>query len=288
MQDQGWVKIYRSILDKPIWFQSTPEQKTILITLLLMANHKEKEWEWNGKRFKAIPGQLVTSLNNIVKNCGKGISIQNVRTALDRFKKYEFLTYESTKTGRLINIVNWGIYQEQKEETNKDINKDLTKGQQRANKDLTTNKNDKNVKNERNNKYMSDSNEYRLASYLFNFIKRNNNQAKEPNFQSWAKQFDYILRIDKRNIEDVQHVISWCQNDSFWNKNILSPDKLRKHFDKLYLQMKGDKNRNGNKSNYRTSETEKPGISIKQSEAARLAEIAAERAGSLEDNKFDY
>ncbi|WP_035796288.1 hypothetical protein [Clostridium akagii] len=244
MQEQGWIKIFRILLDKPIWLQSTPEQKTILITLLLMANHKDKEWEWKDKKFKAKPGQFITSLNSIVKKCGKGISIQNVRTALDRFKKYEFLTYESTKTGRLITIVNWGLYQELKDNANKGINKGVTNNQQSTNKELTTNKNDKNVKNDKKYNYMSDSNEYRLATYLFNYIRNNNPNAKEPNFQNWSRHFDYILRIDKRDIEEVKAVIKWCQHDSFWYKNILSPDKLRKQYDRLLIETNNPKNNN--------------------------------------------
>ncbi len=242
MQEQGWIKIFRILLDKPIWLQSTPEQKTILITLLLMANHKDKEWEWKGKKFKAKPGQFITSLNSIVKKCGKGISTQNVRTALDRFKKYEFLTYESTKTGRLITIVNWGLYQELKDNANKGINKGVTNNQQSTNKELTTNKNDKNVKNDKKYNYMSDSNEYRLATYLFNYIRNNNPNAKEPNLQKWSRHFDYILRIDKRDIEEVKAVIKWCQKNDFWYKNILSPDKLRKQYDRLLIEVNNPKN----------------------------------------------
>ncbi|MDU2049488.1 MAG: hypothetical protein E6715_14695 [Clostridium perfringens] len=63
--------------------------------------------------------------------------------------KYELLTQEVTKTGRLINIVNWELYQGLQEETNKEVAKDLTKNQQTDNKELTTNKNDKNNKNEK-------------------------------------------------------------------------------------------------------------------------------------------
>ena len=144
---QGWIKLYRELLKKPIWIKSTPEQKTILITLLLMANHETNEWEWQGKKFSVNPGQFITSIDEIVKACGKGITIQNVRTALNKFEKYEFLTNESTKAGRLITIENWCIYQEKESETNKADNKDLTKNQQRPNKDLTPNKNDKNDKN---------------------------------------------------------------------------------------------------------------------------------------------
>jgi len=147
---QGWVKLHRELIDKPIWLKSTPEQKSILITLLLMANHQENEWEWQGIKFKVKPGQFVTSLEHIAEKSGKGVTVQNVRSSLKKFQnKYQFLTNESTKTGRLITICNWGDYQANEQETNKDTNNELTKNQQRGNKELTPNKNDKKVKNDK-------------------------------------------------------------------------------------------------------------------------------------------
>ncbi len=145
--DKGWIKLYRQLLNKAIWQCSTMEQKVILITLLLMANHEEKEWEWQGEKFKCKPGQFITSLKSIAEKAGPGISLQNVRTALSKFEKYEFLTNQSTKTGRLITIVNWELYQSQDSK----LTKGLTKHQQSANKALTTNKNDKNDKNDKKN-----------------------------------------------------------------------------------------------------------------------------------------
>lgn len=146
---EGWIKLHRCLFKKPIWKLSTAEQKAVLITLLGMANHKQKEWEWNGHKFKCEPGQFITSIESICEACGKGISKQNVRTALARFEKFEFLTNQSTKYGRLITIINWGIYQGDTEIPNIVANKDLTKGSQSTNKGLTPNKNDKNDKNDK-------------------------------------------------------------------------------------------------------------------------------------------
>ena len=146
----GWVKIHRVLFDHPIWKQSTPEQKVILIALIGMVNHEPERWEWKGEMFEAKRGQTVTSLESIREACGKGVSIQNVRTALARFEKLDFLTNESTKSGRLITICNYCKWQDNDDETNKDANKDLTKTSQRPNKDLTPNKNDKNDKNDKN------------------------------------------------------------------------------------------------------------------------------------------
>ncbi|HAM1889325.1 TPA: DnaD domain-containing protein, partial [Listeria monocytogenes] len=126
---------------------------TILVTLLMMANHKENEWEWMGKPFKAKPGEFVTSIKSITAECGKGISSQNVRTALKRFENYGFLTKKSTKVNTLINIVNWGVYQESENKPNTLANNQLTNDSQTANKQLTTNKNvrTKECKNNNNN-----------------------------------------------------------------------------------------------------------------------------------------
>lgn len=130
---EGWIKVHRAILDKPIWKDSTMEQKVILITLLLMASHKENEWEFKGEKYKVQPGQFITSLPSIVDKSGVGISIQNVRTALKRFEKFEFLTCQSTNRNRLITIVNWTNYQGDESEPNRQINSQLTGNQQATN-----------------------------------------------------------------------------------------------------------------------------------------------------------
>ncbi|EGP9940357.1 DnaD domain-containing protein [Listeria monocytogenes] len=137
----GWVKLHRDLKEKPIWRSSTPEQKTILVTLLMMANHKENEWEWMGKPFKAKPGEFVTSIKSITEECGKGISSQNVRTALKRFENYGFLTKESTKVNTLINIVNWGVYQDSENKSNTLANKQLTTNKNVRTKECNKNNN---------------------------------------------------------------------------------------------------------------------------------------------------
>lgn len=134
---EGWIKLHRELLNKSIWTCSTPAQKVILITLLMMANHEGREWEFKGRRIKLQPGQFITSLPSIAKMAGDGVSIQNIRTALKRFAEYEFLTDESTDRGRLITICNWDRYQRVVEEANSQTNRPLT-----ANKN---NKNDNNI-----------------------------------------------------------------------------------------------------------------------------------------------
>ncbi|MBX4266583.1 phage replication initiation protein [Clostridium estertheticum] len=110
--------------------------------------------------------------------------------------------------------------------------------------------------------FLSDSDEYRLSTYLFNFIKKNNVQAKEPNMQKWSKGFDSILRLDNRNIEDIKKIIVFSQKNEFWYKNILSPEKLRIHFEKLLLEMAEPKYAKKNKNTWADNCEQRAGSNI--------------------------
>lgn len=232
---EGWFKLHRCLFEKAIWQQSTPEQKVILITLLGMANHKGREWEWKGKQFKAEPGMLVTSLESITARCGKGISIQNVRSALTKFKKYEFLTEEVTKTGRLITVLNWGLYQGSEYVTNKDTNnqvtndqqstnKEVTKSQQTGNKELTPNKNDKNNNNDKEGEEREEGEEKETVIPLLSFPTKIHelifNRLGEVTYRTWF--------IDTEIDEDEKELVITVEDD--FKKQIIESkfkDKLK-------------------------------------------------------------
>jgi len=227
----GWIKLYRKIQNSPIYKSLNSKQRDILINLLLMANHQENIVFFNGKDITVKAGQVLTSLKGIKEKCAKDVSIQNIRTCLLVLENGRFLTSKSTNRYRLITIENWGLYQ------GSDVNQQTN--QQASNKQLTTNKNVKNEK--KNNLFVETSNEFQLSKYLFELIRKNNPKAKEPNFQTWSKQFDLMIRVDKREVQEIKNLINWSQNDSFWYKNILSPQKLRKQYDQLIVKMYDDK-----------------------------------------------
>lgn len=128
----GYFKLYRELLNKPIWLNSSNEQRVILITLLAMANWKETEWDYYGEKIKLNPGQFIASAPAIKERCNSSeITIMKIRTALERFEKLNFLTVsltgKSTKSGRLITIVNWRLYQSNEEEDNRQDNRQNNK-----------------------------------------------------------------------------------------------------------------------------------------------------------------
>ena len=132
----GWFKVYRELQKKPIWKNSTPEQKVVLMTLLMKATFRPTTEEFQGRVIELQPGQMITSLEGICNTAGKGISIQNVRTALKRFVRLGFITDIPTNKNRLITIINWELYQGDEQAANKQANRDLTGVQQASNNDI--------------------------------------------------------------------------------------------------------------------------------------------------------
>ena len=212
---QGWICLWRELLDKTVWINSNPQQKTILITLLLMANHEEKQWEWKGKIYMVKEGEFITSIKNIVSKCGKGVTTQNVRTALDRFEKLQFLTKESTNENTLIKIENWGLYQGVEIQTNKATNKRLTNDQQTTNKRLTTNNNDNNDNND-NNIFNIFSNEKIFVPLLQKWNSLSSTVPKVSNLKKDTQRYRMITqRIADYGEETVLKAIDNIKDSPF-------------------------------------------------------------------------
>ena len=64
--------------------------------------------------------------------------------------------------------------------------------------------------------FLDDGLEIKLSKYLYKKVNKIM-KLKEPNWQSWAKHIDYMLRIDNISKEDIKEVIDWSMNDSFKN-----------------------------------------------------------------------
>jgi len=191
-----------------------------------MANHREKNWMWQGKKHQCAPGEFITSISAIATEAQE--SERAVRTALSNFAdKYDFLTKISTRVSTKITILNWKEYQLNQDE-------DRQSSGQTTDKQPTTNKNDKNIK-----EFSQTSDEVRLSNLLFNLMKKNNPGVKKPNIQSWAKLFDMMIRVDKRHPDAIERLIALSQADEFWRNNILSPSKLRIQFDQLTVKLIG-------------------------------------------------
>ena len=75
-------------------------------------------------------------------------------------------------------------------------------------------------------------------------------KTKQPNMSAWANEIRKIDEIDKIPIDNILKVFKAANKDDFWSMNIRSPQKLRKHWDRLYvmsLQTSGLNNKPDNR-----------------------------------------
>jgi DNA-binding Lrp family transcriptional regulator len=76
---------------------------------------------------------------------------------------------------------------------------------------------------------------FRLAELLADLIESNG--SKRPVItKRWTQAIDRMIRLDGRTPEQIEKAMRWSQANDFWRGNIMSPEKLRKQYDRMRLQ----------------------------------------------------
>jgi hypothetical protein len=111
MAEGNWIKLYRKMVDDPIFVNSTGPQVKVLLTVMFLAAWTPKKWDVLGHEFTIQPGEVFISAYELARRAGDDVSRDVVRKALVRFEKMGFWTLKRTHRGVLIHIVNWRKYQ---------------------------------------------------------------------------------------------------------------------------------------------------------------------------------
>ena len=147
MNDTGWVKNYRSMV-KWGWYTDVPV-KTLFTHLILVANWEPGEFL--GREIQQ--GQTVTSVAKL--SAETGLTVKQVRIAMEKLKKTGEITVEATNKYTVITVVNYCKYQsfdynEGQTEDKQTANKGQTEGNQTANEGQTKGNNIRNKEYKKN------------------------------------------------------------------------------------------------------------------------------------------
>lgn len=158
MAEGNWIKLYRKMIDDPIFVNSTGPQVKVLLTVIFLAAWTPKKWDVLGHEFTIQPGEVFISTRDLADRAGDDVSREVVRKALVRFEKLGFWTLKRTRKGTLIHIVNWRKYQLYDSEGNPRENPRGTHGEptenpRRTHGEPSNKKESKNSKNVRREEY---------------------------------------------------------------------------------------------------------------------------------------
>jgi len=227
MEQKGYIKLHRILLNNPII--QKPAYISVWITLLLLANHQETSFIWNGKIIIIKEGQCLTGRKKLCRITGvPEATIERILNYLEN--EHQIEQQKSTKW-RLITIINWNKYQHN---DNKMDNRRTTDGQQ-----TDTYKNVKNVKNVKNTNSVSEQSSLTLTpkEEAEEFFKNDELQEKAKNYAVSKgippEEIDKFILYwteptksgkkqkweTKKTFEVKRRLLKWFENHRKFNQN---------------------------------------------------------------------
>lgn len=104
--NEGWIKLYRSLVHKA-FYSSDSEKVHLWVHLLLKATHSGREELLGGSPVFCNSGQFTTGRKQLSRETG--ISESKIERILTYFEKIEQqIEQRKTNTNRLISITKWG------------------------------------------------------------------------------------------------------------------------------------------------------------------------------------
>jgi hypothetical protein len=176
--NQGFILLHRQLLDWE-WYDHLPT-KVLFIHCLLRANHSKGSWR--GQSYER--GEFITSIHGLAVETG--LSVKQVRTALDNLTESKELGKRSTSLNTVISVLNYDFYQSVgKPNGTQKASKGQTRGKRGANEGQQIN-NENNVNNENNETNQIPAWEEFLA-YALEKKQKASKQDLKLKYESWIE-----------------------------------------------------------------------------------------------------
>jgi len=132
----GWIKLYRQLLDSPVF--SNEKYLKMWVYILLKANHRTAIVIRAGKSFTIEAGSFLTGRKRLSEELN--ISESTIERILSFLENEHQIEQQKTNRDRLITVTKWNAYQGNEQQDGQQVNNKRTTGEQR----MDTNKNNKN------------------------------------------------------------------------------------------------------------------------------------------------
>ena len=108
MMNIGWIKLYRQLMNHPLWQDKPFAKGQAWVDLLLMADSKDGECLWQGKVQTTRVGEVRTSILYLSQRWGWGN--RKTKTFLENLKKVGMIDFVCTSKCTSIFIANYAKY----------------------------------------------------------------------------------------------------------------------------------------------------------------------------------
>ena len=232
----AFVKLYKKMLEWE-WYDDVNTCR-VFIHCLLKANWKSGSW--HGISYE--PGQFITSLPNLAAETH--LTVRQVRVALDHLKMTGELTDFRQSNCRVITVNNWNQYQG----NDRPIDRPVTDKRQTCDRPVTADKEYKEYKEIKNNKYICSFDDF------WKIYPRKNDKAKAYKC--------YMARLNDGYSED--QLLTACKNYAKTCEENKTEQKYIKHaatflsVNEPFLDyLKGEDHGSGSANNTRTDEEQR-------------------------------
>lgn len=216
--NNGYIKLYRQILDNPVVCKDS-DHFAVWVYLLLNATHDNIDMLFNGKRITLKPGQLITGRKSISSKLN--IDESKVRRIINLFKIDQQIDQQTSNKNSLITILKWSSYQNNDQQNEQQV----TNNRPTSDQQVTTNKNDKNVKNDKNN----NKEVYRFTpptlDLVQSYITENNYTVDAERFINFYESKGWY--VGKNKMKDWKAAVrTWAKDKPIQNKRVGRVEQL--------------------------------------------------------------
>lgn len=106
---EGWIKLYRQVLDSDLWLDEKFTRGQAWADLLMLANYKESSFRKRGIKVSLVRGQIGKSLDELSKRWKW--SIGKVKRFLIELEDENQILVNNSNVNQIITIVNYDKYQ---------------------------------------------------------------------------------------------------------------------------------------------------------------------------------